>query len=170
MRRYAWGSAYKGHIKTDCQQFHPFKSTKECSSWHMQPLLALCHVCASPQKLSVTCQNQSENPMLFCSDVQVWTAWHQISGSVCQVPYENRCPHYSPASIQKSASYLSDPYLAIVRLIKESKQQTLQTVNCISRLFCSITYLYTQRVSIILDFLTHCSFPSSPLHSNELTI
>lgn len=103
----------KGQIKTRLKDFHPFKSTRECSSWHMQPLLALCHVCVSPQKLSVTCQNQSEKLMQFCNDVQVWTAWHQISGSVCQVPYENRCPHYSTAFVQKSTSYLFDPYLAI---------------------------------------------------------
>lgn len=103
----------KGQIETRLKDFHPFESTGECSSWHMQPLLALCHVCVSPQKLSVTCQNQSEKLMQFCNDVQVWTAWHQISGSVCQVPYENRCPHYSTASVQKSTSYLFDPYLAI---------------------------------------------------------
>lgn len=103
----------KKHIETRLWDFHPFESTRECSSWHMQPLLALCHVCVSPQKLSVTCQNQSEKLMQFCNDVQVWTAWHQISGSVCQVPYENRCPHYSTALVQKSTSYLFDPYLAI---------------------------------------------------------
>lgn len=58
------------------------------------PLLALCHAPSSPPELSLACQNQSQDAMLSASHVPVWTGWHQISGAMCQGPYENRCPHY----------------------------------------------------------------------------
>lgn len=70
------------------------------------PLLALCHA-SSPPELSLTCQNQSKDAMLSASHVPVWTGWHQISGAVCQGPYENRCPHYCLTPLQKKRSVLN---------------------------------------------------------------
>lgn len=76
--------------KTDRQAFRP-------PAWRHfppHPLLALCHAPSSPPKLSLACQNQSRNALPSASPAPVWTGWHQISGAMCQGPYENRCPHY----------------------------------------------------------------------------